>query len=132
MTKKKKITLSILFAVSLLPMCLSQYGGCRGVQEISGLINFFHPIGLISAALFLVGVWIPCKKKALMKALGLCGCAGMAVSELYQFLTWHVMTISGKISLDTSFRFAYPEFYLGLAVSIAMVISYVWIVYKRP
>ena len=44
---KKKIKLTIAFLVSLLPMLLNQYGGKKGVQEISGLINLLNPIGII-------------------------------------------------------------------------------------
>ena len=36
---KKKIILSIAFLISLLPMLFNQYGGLKGVQEITGLIN---------------------------------------------------------------------------------------------
>lgn len=39
---KKKIILSIAFIFSLLPMLLNQYGGAKGVQEISGLVNLFN------------------------------------------------------------------------------------------
>ena len=59
---KKKIILSAAFIVSLLPMMLNQYGGLKGVQEITGLINLFNPIGIISVILFIVGVWVPMKK----------------------------------------------------------------------
>lgn len=45
---KKKIILSSAFIVSLLPMLLKQYGGAKGVQEISGLGNLLNPIGIIS------------------------------------------------------------------------------------
>ena len=56
MELKKKVKLTIVFALSLLPMLLSQYGGMRGIQEISGLINLTNPIGLLAVLLFLVGV----------------------------------------------------------------------------
>ena len=62
---KKKTILSILFTVSLLPMLLNQYGGRRGVQEITGLVNLLNPIGIIAVALFVIGVWVPFKKKSL-------------------------------------------------------------------
>jgi len=60
---KKKIILTIAFAISLLPMLLNQYGGMKGVQEISGLINLYNPIGIISVLFFIIGVWIPFKNK---------------------------------------------------------------------
>ena len=50
---KKKIILTIAFLISLLPMLLNQYGGMKGVQEISGLINLLNSIGIISMLVFL-------------------------------------------------------------------------------
>lgn len=67
---KKKIILSVLFIISLSPMLLNQYGSARGVQEISGLINLFNPIGIISTILFIIGVWIPLKSKKINEILG--------------------------------------------------------------
>ena len=121
---KKKVIFSIVFIVSLLPMLLNQYGGMKGVQEITGLINLLNPIGIISVLLFVIGVWMPLKKAILSKTLGAMGTIGMVVSEIYQFFTWHVMTITGEISLQNSVMLAFPEFYVGLIVSLAMVIAY--------
>lgn len=121
---KKKILLSAAFVISLLPMFLNQYGGMKGVQEITGLINLVNPIGLAPAATFLIGVWVPFQKKILNTILGAAGCIGMVVSEVYKFFTWHVLTITDEISLQHSIRFAFPEFYLGLCVSLVMVAVY--------
>ena len=44
------------FMISLLPMLLNQYGGRKGVQEITGLINLLNPSGLAAAVTYLVGV----------------------------------------------------------------------------
>lgn len=53
---KKKIILSAAFIISLLPMLMNQYGGLKGVQEITGLINLFNSIGIIAVILFVLGV----------------------------------------------------------------------------
>lgn len=90
---KKKIILSTSFIVSLIPMLLNQYGGLKGVQEITGLINLLNPIGIV-------------------------------LSEIYKFFTWHVMTITGEISIQNSVELAFSEFYVGLVVSLAMVFVY--------
>ena len=127
---KKKTILSILFTVSLLPMLLNQYGGRRGVQEITGLVNLLNPIGIIAVALFVIGVWVPFKKKIVGKVLGALGVIGIVASEVYKFFTWHVLTITGELSFQHSIRFAFPEFYIGLAVSMAMVITYFIVVCK--
>lgn len=99
---KKKIILTISFLISLLPMLLNQYGGMKGVQEISGLINLFNPIGIISVLLFIIGVWVSLKNKKINKILGALGTIGIVVSEIYNFFTWHIMSITGKISIHNS------------------------------
>ena len=122
---KKKIILSAAFIVSLLPMLLNQYGGLKGVQEITGLINLFNPIGIISVVLFIVGVWVPMKKLVFNKVMGICGTVGIVISEIYKFFTWHVMTITGEINFQHSIQLAFPEFYMGLVVSIIMAVIYI-------
>ena len=121
---KKKIILSIAFIISLLPMFLNQYGGLKGVQEITGLINLLNPIGMVSVILFAVGVWFPFKEQVVGKSLGVLGTIGIVVSEIYKFFTWHVMNITGEVSIYKSIRFAFPEFYIGLIISILMVVTY--------
>ena len=121
---KKKSVLSAAFIISLLPMLLNQYGGRKGVQEITGLVNLLNPIGIMAVALFVIGVWVPFKKKIISKILGALGTIGIVASEVYKFFTWHVLTITGEVSLQHSIRFAFPEFYIGLAVSLVMVVAY--------
>lgn len=127
---KKKSLLSTAFVISLLPMLLNQYGGRKGVQEITGLVNLLNPIGLAAAATFFVGVWVPFRNKNLNSILGAVGCTGMIISEVYKFFTWHALTITGEISLQHSIRFAFPEFYVGLCASLAMVVVYFAITLK--
>ena len=121
---KKKIILSIAFIISLLPMFLNQYGELKGVQEITGLINLLNPIGMVSVILFAVGVWFPFKEQVVGKSSGALGTIGIVVSEIYKFFTWHVMNITGEVSIHKSIRFAFPEFYIGLIISILMVVTY--------
>ena len=105
-------------------MLFNQYGGLKGVQEITGLINLLNPIGIASVILFAVGVWFPFERQVIGKSLGALGTIGIVVSEVYKFFTWHVLTITGKVSLQHSIRFAFPEFYIGLAISLIMVVAY--------
>lgn len=121
---KKKVILSVAFIVSLLPMLLNQYGGLKGVQEITGLINLLNPIGLISVFMFVAGVWMPLKPPIISKTLGALGTVGIVISEIYKFFTWHVMNITGEISIQHSVMLAFPEFYVGLVVSMIMVVAY--------
>ena len=110
---KKKVILTIAFVISLLPMLLNQYGGLKGVQEITGLINLLNPIGIISVLLFIIGVWLPFKNNKINKVSGGLGVIGIVISEIYKFFTWHIMNITGEMSIHNSFEFAFPEFYIG-------------------
>ncbi len=121
---KKKIILSIAFIFSLLPMLLNQYGGAKGVQEISGLVNLFNPIGIIAALLFIIGVWVTFKDIKVNKALSIIGVIGIVISEVYQFFTWYIQNVTGEISIQNSINFAFPEFYIGLVISLIMVVAY--------
>ena len=78
----------------------------------------------------MVGVWVPMKKPVFSKLMGLLGTIGIVISEIYKFFTWHVMNITGEISLQHSIQLAFPEFYFGLVVSIIMVVVD-WIIEKR-
>ena len=68
---KKKLILSVAFAISLLPMLMNQYGGLKGVQEITGMINLINPIGILSVISFLVGVWFPFEKNSINNCVNL-------------------------------------------------------------
>ena len=124
---RKKIILTVAFLISLLPMLLNQYGGMKVVQEISVLINLFNPIGIISVLLFIVGVWVSFKHKKINKILGTLGTIGIVVSEIYNFFTWHIMNITGKMSIHNSIEFVFPEFYVGLVISLIMIFVYLCI-----
>ena len=124
---KKKVILTIAFVISLLPMLLNQYGGLKGVQEITGLINLLNPIGIISVLLFIIGVWLPFKNNKINEVSGGLGVIGIVISEIYKFFTWHIMNITGEMSIHNSFEFAFPEFYIGLVVSLIMIIIYFFI-----
>ena len=124
---RKKIILTVAFLISLLPMLLNQYGGMKGVQEISVLINLFNPIGIISVLSFIVGVWVSFKHKKINKILGTLGTIGIVVSEIYNFFTWHIMNITGKMSIHNSIEFVFPEFYVGLVISLIMIFVYLCI-----
>ena len=69
-------------------------------------------------------MWAPFKERRTNRALSVGGTVGIVLSEIYKFLTWHIMNITGEFSLQTSLRFAFPEFYIGLFVSLSMVAAY--------
>ncbi|EOD00237.1 hypothetical protein [Caldisalinibacter kiritimatiensis] len=127
MNKKKKSYLTIALVISLLPMFLSWFGSARGVQEIKGTIVLFNPITILCIVVFLIGVWYRFKKKQVNTMIPLIALSGIILIEVYEFLTWHYMTITGRISLEISFAMTYPEFYFGLFSSILMLILYLYL-----
>lgn len=122
---KRKIFLTIAFIISLVPMVASQYGGMRGIREISGLINLWNPIGIISVILFLLGIWVPFKQNIINKFLSIIGLVGVIAAEIVTFLFWPVPNYINQVNLQYSLENAYPEFYLGLATSALMLITYI-------
>lgn len=121
---KKKIILSVVFILSLIPMFFSQYGGLKGVQEISGIINLTNPIGFVAVILFFVGVWGNFKNTNIGKYFPYIAMVGIVLSELNNFLTWNYPNISYLDGIKNSFNMVFPMFYIGLIVSIAVIVIY--------
>lgn len=126
-SRNKQVILTILFIMSLMPMLLYQFGGMRGVQEISGLIILLSPITIVSIILFFLGIWFKFKNKKTNKILGGIGVVGIVISEIYEFFTWYTIGITKDINLYNSINLAFPEFYIGLLISIIMVFIYFFI-----
>lgn len=126
-SRNKQVILTILFIISLMPMLLYQFGGMRGVQEISGLIILLSPITIVSIILFFLGIWFKFKNKMTNKILGGIGVIGIVISEIYEFFTWYTIGITKDINLYNSVNLAFPEFYIGLLISIIMVFIYFFI-----
>ena len=126
-SRNKQVILTILFIMSLMPMLLYQFGGMRGVQEISGLIILLSPITIVSIILFFLGIWFKFKNKITNKILGGIGVIGIVISEIYEFFTWYTIGITKDINLSNSINLAFPEFYIGLLISIIMVFIYFFI-----
>lgn len=126
-SRNKQVILTILFITSLMPMLLYQFGGMRGVQEISGLIILLSPITIVSIILFFLGIWFKFKNKITNKILGGIGVIGIVISEIYEFFTWYTIGITKDINLYNSINLAFPEFYIGLLISIIMVFIYFFI-----
>lgn len=126
-SRNKQVILTILFIMSLMPMLLYQFGGMRDVQKISGLIILLSPITIVSIILFLFGIWFKFKNKKINKILGGVGVIGIVISEIYEFFTWYTIGITKDINLHNSINLAFPEFYIGLLISVIMVFIYFFI-----
>ena len=108
----RKLAVTILISVSLLTMLLPWFGGQRGVQEIDGLIMLENPIAIGCIIIMYIGLWLPLGYKS--DIIAMIGMLGYIAMQVYEFLTWHILTISGRFDLQLSFHLCYPEFYLSV------------------
>lgn len=114
-----KIKMTIIFILSLLTMMLPWFGGAKGVQEVYGVILLNNPIAFTCMILVFVGIWNSTRTG---EVLGTIGMIGIIVMEVYEFLTWHILTITGRFSLSVSLNMCYPEFYFAV---ICMMVTFV-------
>lgn len=121
---KKKIILSVVFILSLIPMCFSQYGQLKGVQKTSGIINLINPIGFVAIILFFVGIWGNFKNANIRKYFPYIAMVGIVLSELNNFLTWNYPNTSYLNGIKNCFNMVFPMFYIGLIISITVIVLY--------
>ena len=124
---KKKMLLSIIFILSLIPMCFSQYGSAKGVEEVSGIINLTNPLGIIAVILYFSGIWINFKKEKINKCLPYIGMVGIILSELINLLTWGYPSTSYLDGIKNCFSRVFPMFYVGLITSIFLIVIFRYI-----
>lgn len=111
-----------MFVLCLSTMLWPWFGDARGVQEIYGTIMLDNPIALTCIILVFMGIWI---ENDYSQVFGNIGLIGIIAMQIYEFMTWHIYTISGHFDLGLSFSLCYPEFYYAL---LSMVMVY--IIYK--
>ena len=121
---KKKMLLSIIFILSLIPMFFSQYGSAKGVEEVSGIINLINPLGIIAVILYFAGIWINFKKEKINKCLPYIEMVGIILSELINLLTWGYPSTSYLDGIKNCFSRVFPMFYVGLIISVILIFVY--------
>ena len=127
---KKKLILTFSFILSLMPMVLSQYGAIRGVEEISGLYNLKNPIGILAILCYFIGVWNSHMERKNREFFSYVGVIGIVIAELYTYVMIQIPAMSNQGTITNSVLFAYPEFYIGVIISLMMIVFY-WIVSTR-
>ena len=119
---KRKILMTIIFIMSLSTMFMTWFGGYKGVQEISGFILMNNPIAVTCMMITIFSIWMHWGYTSyILCCIGLIGIIAM---EIYEFLTWHILTISGSFNLALSFDWCNPEFYIAVMSMIATLLIY--------
>ncbi len=119
--KHQKIVLSVILIINMLVMLLNWFGKKGGI-EISGTIILFNPITVLFILMILWGTWYDFKIN-INRLLMFVGMLGLIAMEIYYFLTWHLLGYFKYFSIDASVDLAFPEFYLGIGISIVLLIT---------
>ncbi|MFI3326315.1 MAG: zf-HC2 domain-containing protein [Clostridia bacterium] len=118
----QKLINGMFLFVILISTSLSWFGVSRGIQEIKGSIIFYNPTTILF--LLILAVSFILKRKIVYDIMSGVGFLGILAIELWCFLTWYILTITGEFNLYYSFEWAYPEFYVVFVITfIACIIN---------
>ena len=124
---KRKLFLTSLFVLSLYTISLPWFGG-KNIETVYGWILLDNPIALTCILLVFFGIWSNYGKNS--EIIGKIGMMGIIAMQIYEFLTWHIIGISGHFDLGLSIDLCYPEFYFSLCCILFTYIAYQYI-YKK-
>lgn len=107
--KKRLTVFGIAYIVS---MFTKWFGTGTGMDETYGTIVLINPITIISLVCLFAGIWINNYKNSLI--FSLTGSFILIIMEIYYFMTWHIMFMTGVFSIQTSIGLVYSMFYVGI------------------
>lgn len=107
---KKKLMMTMVFILCIASMFLPWFK-TQDHEVVSGLILFDNPIALACIVLAFIGIWDIGSHGEIIGRIGFIGIIAM---EIYEFLTWHILRITGEFSLQLSIDLSNQEFYLAL------------------
>lgn len=127
MSRTKKYLICVLLALTCAAMLLPWFGFDRNISQLSGFFILVHPVTLLCIACVLIGLFPPKPPPRLIDLLPLIGLGGIFGIEVYTFLTWHIMTITGQFDLSFSLLHTYPEGYASMLLALLTFLTYVFI-----
>lgn len=120
--KKRLTVFGIAYIVS---MFTKWFGSGTGMDETYGTIVLINPITIISLVCLFAGIWINNYKNSLI--FSLTGSFIFIIMEIYYFMTWHIMFMTGVFSIQTSIGLVYSMFYVGIGLAIIFFsLSYIF------
>ena len=119
---KEKIVMTITLLISLSMMAFPWFGGQKGIETIYGITLLNNPIALTCIILAFVGIWTNFGKNS--EIIVTIGLLGIMTMEIYEFFTWHILTITGHFDFNFSVQLCYPEFYYALFCMIGTYLIY--------
>jgi len=128
---KRKIVLSILFIISLLPMNMIQFGSKELLISYKGWLNITNPIGFIGLIVFVLGVWFnKFSKESIKVILQFVGSILIVISEINNYFFWNYPITSYIDGITNAASNCYPAFYFGTFISL-MFILLLFLSYKN-
>jgi hypothetical protein len=124
---KRKIFLTVLFMMSLVTISLPWFGG-NHIETVYGWVLLDNPIALTCIVLAFFGIWTDYGKNS--EIIGSIGMIGIIAMQIYEFLTWHIISLSGHFDLGLSIDLCYPEFYFSLGCVFVTYVVFRYI-YKK-
>ncbi|MCD7949097.1 MAG: hypothetical protein LUG12_02380 [Erysipelotrichaceae bacterium] len=118
MKDKCMITICLILCLMMMLFPWFHYNGIN----VTGLIMFQDPIALTCIILSFIGIWGHFGMNS--PILGHIGLIGLFVMEIYEFMSWHVLTVTGHYSLFWSINASYPTFYMALFITFITNIIY--------
>ncbi|MFQ7799569.1 MAG: hypothetical protein ACLSD0_00625 [Coprobacillus cateniformis] len=94
-----------------------------GLDETYGTIILMNPITIISLVCLFAGIWINNYKNSLIFSLA--GSFILIIMEIYYFMTWHIMFMTGVFSIQTSIGLVYSMFYVGIGLAIIFFFTFI-------
>ena len=129
LNKMQKLINGAFLLIILISTLFSWFGAARGVQEIKGIMVLANPLMLIFIILIVSSLFNSNIKT--INILASVGFGGIVCVEIYHFLTWYILTITGKFSLSTSFDWTYPELYVALIIALSAFVFSVFNLFKH-
>ena len=128
---KRKIALSILFIISLLPMNMIQFGSKELLIGYKGWLNITNPIGFIGLIIFILGVWFnKFSKESIKVIIQFAGSILIVISEINNYFFWNYPITSYIDGITNAAYNCYPAFYFGTFISL-MFILLLFLSYKN-
>lgn len=113
--------MTVMYILCLSTMLWPWFKDMQGVQAVYGTIMLDNPIALTCMIFVFVGIWI---ENDYGRIFGNIGLVGIIAMQIYEFMTWHILTISGHFDLRLSFHLSYPEFYYAVLSTVIIYIIY--------
>lgn len=113
---KKKVILTVLFIITLLPMLFNWFSDATGSILIKGTVVLFNPITIIAILVYIFCIWYK-KNNKISNILAVLSLVCIILLETYTYFNWMFKVISEVVT----YQYMHLGFILGFQLSILML-----------